>query len=218
MGLEARDLRDLTTEGLLEATPWTDHEVPCPFGGRILFRGAWAGESVAAGDLMFRVADVRRLWARLQVPLAELELLPVGSELSLHDPGGGSPLACSVRVRLPEVDADTQLATVVAELNDSSGRWRPGTFVSATARLDEVTVPVAVPDSALSWSQSPSGPEARVFVELSDSSWEARRVELGRSGGGWTQVTSGLEVGERVATRQMSGLKSTWLGGGGLEE
>mgnify|MGYP000324011652 CR=1 FL=1 len=218
MGLDAAELEELTAEGLLEAAPWTRYEVTAPAAGRVLTKGARTGEAVAAGDLLFELADLDGLWVRLQVPLVDLELLPPGTELRLGLPGQEHSAACTVRLRLPEVDADTQLATLVAELRDPAGLWLPGTFVTATASLDEVAVPVAVPETALSWSQGPAGPEARVFVDLGGGLWEARAIEPGRSTGGRTQVLAGLESGERVATREMVALKSTWLGGGGLEE
>jgi Cu(I)/Ag(I) efflux system membrane fusion protein len=55
---------------------------------------------------------------------------------------------------------------------------------------------VAVPNSAI----INSGMRQVVLVAKGEGRFEPRAVELGRRGEGYTEITSGLEVGEEVVT------------------
>ena len=69
--------------------------------------------------------------------------------------------------------------------------------------LEAVRAAVAVPDAAL---QQVEG-RTCVFVE-SGADFVVRPVVVGRTDGAWTEITSGLSRGERVATRGSFVLKS----------
>jgi cobalt-zinc-cadmium efflux system membrane fusion protein len=103
----------------------------------------------------------------------------------------------------PLLDKDTRAARVVASVDNASGKWRPGAFVTADIAVDKETAAQVVPVSAL---QTLKG-EPVVFVRNAEG-FEARKVSVGRRDARAAEITSGLSVGERVATQNTFILKA----------
>lgn len=77
-------------------------------------------------------------------------------------------------------------------------------FVTARIIAEATTASVAVPTGAI---QRLGGRET-VFIELEEGVFQARTISVGRSDGEWTEVTAGLDPGERTVIRGSFILKS----------
>jgi cobalt-zinc-cadmium efflux system membrane fusion protein len=103
----------------------------------------------------------------------------------------------------PVVGEATRTAVARVVLPNPKGIWRPGLFVAATVELEEMTVPVAVPDEAV---QTIAG-RSVVFVAEGDA-FIPRPVVAGRTDGDWVEIVSGLRAGESCVIRNSFILKS----------
>jgi len=72
---------------------------------------------------------------------------------------------------------------------------RPGISANVTVTVDSVKGCVAVPVSAV----FVDGADRLVYVRGADGEWEARKVKVGLSDAGWSQVKEGVEVGAAVS-------------------
>jgi len=72
---------------------------------------------------------------------------------------------------------------------------RPGISANITVTVDSVKGCVAVPVSAVFIE----GADRLVYVRGADGEWEARKVRLGLSDAGWSQVREGIEPGAVVS-------------------
>ncbi len=72
---------------------------------------------------------------------------------------------------------------------------RPGISANITVTVDSVKGCVAVPVSAV----FVEGADRLVYVRGADGEWEARKVRLGLSDAGWSQVREGIEPGAVVS-------------------
>jgi RND family efflux transporter MFP subunit len=72
---------------------------------------------------------------------------------------------------------------------------RPGISANVTVTVDSVKGCVAVPVSAV----FVEGADRIVYVRGADGEWEARKVKVGLSDAGWSQVKEGVEVGAAVS-------------------
>ena len=103
----------------------------------------------------------------------------------------------------PLLDKETRTARVVAEIDNSDGSWRPGSFVTAAIALDERSVPIAAPASAI---QNIVGEQA-VFVRTR-AGFEKRVVVVGQKEDRLVEIVSGLAAGETVASANTFSLKA----------
>ncbi len=91
----------------------------------------------------------------------------------------------------------------MAELGNSEGKWRPGSFVTAAISIEEQPVPVVVPTSAIQTIDR----NKVVFVRKPEG-FERRQVVLGRNDERLAEVVTGLQSGEIVATTNTFSLKA----------
>jgi cobalt-zinc-cadmium efflux system membrane fusion protein len=170
------------------------YEVRSRIAGTVIEKNAVPGEFAATDAPLYVVSDLGRVWADLQVHRRDAERLRVGQRAVLD--AGDSGVTTEARVDyvspLGSFDSQSSLARVVVD--NASGRWRPGLFVSARVEVEMVQAPIAVRTTALQrlrdWDV--------VFLADGDS-YEAQPVELGLSDGAWTEIRAGLTAGQPYA-------------------
>jgi Cu(I)/Ag(I) efflux system membrane fusion protein len=179
------------------------HDVPlvftltAPRDGAVLERNAVDGQRVAAGDVLFRIADHSAVWAMVDV--AERDLAAVAE---------GQPAAVRVRSRpdrtfagtvarvYPHLNAATRTVPVRIELPNMDLLLKPGMYAAADIDTGSGAPVLAVPDSAV----IDSGDRQVVIIDKGDGRFEPRAVRLGRRGAGHVEVRDGVSDGEAVVT------------------
>jgi membrane fusion protein, copper/silver efflux system len=197
MGLDRRQVEALEREGRVQ-----DHvTIPAPIGGIVIERLAAAGDYVETGKPIYRLADLSRLWAQLEVYESELERLAVGQEVVLTTRSApGAEFPGTIAFIDPVLNERTRTARVRVEVENSGGRLKPGMFVRGTVSAgsaEEGAAPLVIPASA----PLLTGRRAVVYVQLPGvdrPTFEPREVVLGPSSGEWHVVESGLQEGELV--------------------
>ena len=187
-------------------------ELRAPIAGRIAERRAEIGSLVGREGLeseLFVIVDTSVVWVDLAVPAAELDNIHEGQDVAIT--AGRDPSPATIMFVSPLLDKDTRAARVVASVDNASGKWRPGAFVTADIAVDKTSAAQVVPLSAL---QTLKG-ESVVFVRNAEG-FEVRKVSVGRRDGGVAEITAGLTPGERVATLNTFTLKAD-LGKSGLD-
>jgi cobalt-zinc-cadmium efflux system membrane fusion protein len=174
--------------------------VVAPLDGVLLDRRAVVGGSAATDDELYVVADLREVWADLDVYGEDTHVVHVGESVTIRDEAhrdDEDAVVATAKISYvsPLRDVHTQTTLARAVIPNPEGRWAPGAFISATIELDEPAAAVAVPETALqTWRGRPA-----VFVHA-EGVWEARPVRVGRSGEDWVEILSGLDAGTTVAT------------------
>lgn len=178
-------------------------------GGTVMERLATQGQYVEAGAVLFRVADLSRLWVQLDAYESDLPSLMEGQSVDIEAEGlAGEHFTGEVAFIAPLVDARRRVTRVRVEVDNQGGKLRPGMFVEAVVRGgpvgDAKQKPLVVPATAPLFT----GRRSLVYVELPPSepgdqpsarpSYVPRVVELGPRMGELYPVVAGLAVGERV--------------------
>jgi membrane fusion protein, heavy metal efflux system len=181
-------------------------ELRAPIAGRIAERrvelGSLVGREGQESEL-FVIVDLSEVWAELAVSPADLASIREGQEITIAASMDAEPSPATIMFVSPLLDKDTRSARVVASVDNAARKWRPGSFITAEIPTDEAAAAVVVPKTAL---QSLKG-ESVVFVRTAEG-FEARAVALGRQDARLTEVTSGLAVGDRIATANTFILKA----------
>jgi cobalt-zinc-cadmium efflux system membrane fusion protein len=194
LGLTEAEIAALPSQPLA-ALP--KQELRAPIGGTIAERRVDLGAPVGREGLeseLYTIVDLREVWAELAVGAADIALLRDRQTVEIVVASVDRKAEGSVVLINPLLDRDTHSARVVALVENPEALWRPGTFVTADIPLQGRRADVVVPSTAI---QTVKG-EPVVFVRTAEG-FEARSVKTGRDDGRVTEITAGLEPGERIA-------------------
>jgi cobalt-zinc-cadmium efflux system membrane fusion protein len=171
------------------------YEVNSLISGTVIEKHITLGEFVRDDQDIYVVADLTSVWVNVSVYARDLGVIRKG--LPVRVTGAGSDIEGKGTIGYlgPLIGEATRTATARVVLDNRSGAWRPGQFVTVRVGLDEAAVAVAVPDAAL---QRMDG-RTVVFVEA-DGAFEPRPVTTGRSDGTHTEIVAGLAAGTTVVT------------------
>jgi len=182
----------------------TDYRLLSPFDGTVIDRHITLGETVAAEDPVFTVADLSTVWIDLAVYQRDIGAVRAGQSVLVEtNHGDEAELVIDFVQPLVGEETRTALARIVAP--NSDGQWHPGCFVKAkvtTSASEEVRV--VVPSTAV--IRMADGDDV-IFV-ATDEGFEAVVVTLGVRSAGRVEVVSGLEPGERYVARGGFSLKA----------
>ena len=170
---------------------FTRYVMAAPIQGTVIRKHIVRGEVLQEDSEAFVVADLRSVWVMLTAYQKDLPFLRVGQSVHIEAGQGGPSTTASVDYISPIVDEATRTASVRVVLANADGRWRPGSFVTATISADAVEVPLMVPGSAVQTLEHRSV----VFLET-DEGFVPHPVEIGRTDRTHAEILSGLEVGE----------------------
>jgi membrane fusion protein, heavy metal efflux system len=181
-------------------------DVRAPIAGRVVERKVELGTAVGRDNLeteLFVIVDLSRVWVELSVASSDLPLLKEGQPVSVSARGSSKIAIGRIIFVSPLVDKDTRTARVVAEIDNSDGSWRPGSFVTTAIALSERTVPVAAPTIAI----QKIGGQQIVFVRTKGG-FEKRAVVLGQKEDLSVEIVSGMKAGETIAASNTFSLKA----------
>ena len=191
--------------------------ITAPFDGLIIQRAVKFGETVTAGQQLFRISDFDPLLCVIGVPERDLARLSVGQPAILRvEAFPGEQFQGRVLRISPVVDAATGTIRVTLEVN-RQGRLSPGMFAGVRLVTDVRQDALIMPKRALSLESLADS----VFV-VEDGAAYRRNVTLGYEEDDRVEVTSGLDRGDRVIVVGQDGLTDATpvqiLAGPGAEE
>ena len=175
-------------------------DIVAPMRGTVIERLAVEGEYVRGTQPIFRLADLSKVWLKLQLFPEDAASVEAGQSVEVilkslpHEPRSG---------RVAFIDptiSDQRTVSVRVELDNLDGRVRVGDY--ATALID---IPLSLADDqALVISRTAvlsAGENDLVYVETSPGRFEIRRVLVGPSAGADIVILQGLAEGESVAAK-----------------
>jgi cobalt-zinc-cadmium efflux system membrane fusion protein len=176
-----------------------------PISGRVIERRVDLGAPVGGDQQekeIYVVADLSSVWVELVVSAPDLALLKEGDDITIEDSSRAKATGKTIFIS-PMVSKETRTTRVIVSLDNTDGRWRPGSFVGASIPLDRRAVALLLPRNAL---QTIDG-KLTAFVQVPDG-FEARAVQAGTMAEDAVEVIGGLKPGEIVAVLNTFVLKS----------
>ncbi len=125
------------------------YEMAAPFDATIIEKHISMGEVLKEESAAFVIADLSTVWANLDVHQKDLPLIQVGQTAAIGV--GNSTPSVEGRVSFLEPIAEETNRTIHARvvIPNAGGRWRPGLFVTGRISVDDVKVPILVPNESL---------------------------------------------------------------------
>ncbi len=192
-----------------EAGAMTRLELRAPIAGTVTKMHMVLGEVVGEEEV-FAIADLSTVWVDLDVPQTELDAVRKGQKVTVSASSVSIPDATgTVSFVSPLVDETTRAAYARIELQNSSGAWRPGLFVTASLASDRAEVPVRVEKDAVQLLDG----EHVVFIPEGDALVPVA-VVTGRSDTEHVEIVSGLECDQRYVAEGAFALKAEMVTSG----
>lgn len=188
----------------------SEYLVRSPLRGTITSRGATIGHMVDLQSVLFEVVDTSIMWVEIDIPENSLSLVRVGQSTTISvDAMPDRQWRGKLEYLAPSIDPRTRTAKARLSLDNSDGVLQANMYGQAHIELADAKPTVMVPKMAV----QRAGGTALVFVRLTQDSFEARRVRIGRSEGTQVEILEGIESGEPVAVTGSFLLKTETLKG-----
>lgn len=167
-----------------------------PASGIVIEKNVVDGSAIAAGEPLYRIADLSRVWVEAEIYEADLPLVTGGEEATVtlsYLPG--ESFSGIIDYVYPYLDAPTRTGRLRIVVDNERGALKPHMYADV-----ELSVPlgehVLVPDEAV----IRAGKTNLVFIDLGEGRLKPRKIEIGRRTAQGYVVRAGLEVGEIVVT------------------
>jgi Cu(I)/Ag(I) efflux system membrane fusion protein len=170
--------------------------IKAPASGTVMEKAAMRGMRFQSGEMLFKTIDLSQVWVVADVPEREVGRIAEGQAAKITLAAfPNERFEGTVLLIHPELDKATRTAKVRIGLPNPAGRIKANLFAEVEIETGGITGDaVSVPQSAV----IDSGDRQVVIVEREQGLYEPRNVKLGRTGGGYTEVLSGLDTGEMV--------------------
>ncbi len=201
LGILESSIENLDLE---QASAITRYEIRSPIDGIVAEKHLSLGESIEPDADIFTIVDMHTVWVNLTIYTKNLAAVHEGQKVSLRVDHSGARALGRIVMVTPFVESSSRSATARIVLDNSDGRWMPGTFVTGLVQNASEDLPVVVSKEAV---QNIDGSDM-VFVEHEDK-FEMVEVELGRSDRHKVEILSGLEPGTHYVTQGAFQLKAT---------
>ncbi len=178
-----------------------------PFDGTVVGRTAVTGRAVSAEDSLVEVADVRTLWAVLEVPEEHAGAVRPGQRVTVRVDGSGEVREARVTRVGASVDPRTRTVRVRVDLPNKDRALRAGSFVRGTIEVSPPRRALLVPRDAVQRAQE----HDLVFVRTGPGQFDPVSVEIGARAGREVEIVRGLAPGVEIVTTGAFVLKTEIL-------
>lgn len=176
--------------------------VRAPFAGRVVRRAVDVGQPAPVGTVLFELADMDPLLARVYVPSKEFKRLAQDQTVELALDGSGAQLEGRIRLVSPVIDPSSGTIKVTVEIPTYPPHTRPGDFAQVSIVTERHDDAILVPRIAV----VEDGQERVVFLAQGDKA--ARRVvKVGFERNANAEILEGVTAGDVVVVKGQHALK-----------
>ena len=175
--------------------------VQSPISGTIISLPFREGDVPKAGDVLFTVSQMNKMIAYIQVTDKEIHFIKEGMPANIH--WNGNTYTGRVRDISLAMDKRTKAFPVEIEINNSKKELKSGMLVSVSILTSNKEDAIVIPKHLV----KQEGDNSFIFV-LKDSTAEKRIVEVGQTSGNGVEITSGLQIGDKLINCCMNMLEN----------
>jgi Cu(I)/Ag(I) efflux system membrane fusion protein len=190
LGLSAEQIRAVANSG----APIEKLTFSAPASGYVIEKTVVEGAAIRAGDRVFRIAALDKVWVEADVFEADLGRITKGQAATItlsYIPDRS--FEGKVTFVYPYLDPNARTGRVRIELPNAGLELKPDMYANVAFHL---VLPdrLQIPTSAILYT----GPRRIVLVDLGNGRLGPREVKIGAQAGDRAEVLSGLQEGEAV--------------------
>jgi cobalt-zinc-cadmium efflux system membrane fusion protein len=182
-----------------KATAAPELPVLAPISGEVVEQTVAPGQLLQAGQTQcFTISDMSTVWVLVNVYQNDLAYVHAGDPVTIETDAYAQKFSGKISYLAAALDptSHTLQARIVTE--NPSEKLKKDMYVNAIVQAGTVANAIAVPDAAVLRN---SENEPFVYVSQGQNQFAQRRVDIGQSTGGVTQVTQGLQPGDKVVAQ-----------------
>jgi cobalt-zinc-cadmium efflux system membrane fusion protein len=176
----------------------SSYEVPvrAPIAGEVVEQMVSAGQLLQPGNTQcFTISDTSTVWVLVNTYQKDLPYVRVGDQVAIQTDAYPDVFRGRISYVAAALDPNTRTLPARIETINPGEKLKKDMYVTAIVQAGKIPNVIAVPDSAV---LRDSENQPFVYAEVSSNQFGRRPVTLGESMGGQTQITSGLQSGDRV--------------------
>lgn len=182
-------------DGLLKAAPSFQAPVLAPINGEVVEQDVAAGQLLQAGATQcFIVSDTAEVWVLVNVYQKDLPYVHAGDKVAIQTDTYPDVFHGRISYIAPALDPNTRTLQARIDTPNPGDKLKKDMYVTASVNAGVVRNAIAVPDSAV---LRDAENQPFVYVQTAGDRFGRRPVTLGESDQGKTQITSGLNPGDR---------------------
>lgn len=168
-----------------------------PFNGTVINIGAREGQYVTPQTELYMLADLSKVWVIAQVYESDLPWVSENDAVDMQLTAiPGKTFQGRLSYIYPYAEAETRTIKVRMAFDNPDLLLKPDMFANITIHTKNQPDAITVPTESI----IRSGDKDQVFVMRAPGQFEPRKVTIGLSADGMTQILDGLNVGEEVVT------------------
>ncbi len=181
---------------LVKAPPSFEVPVRAPIGGLVVEQDVAAGQLLQPGTTQcFMISDVSTIWVLVNIYQKDLPYVHVGDQATIQTDTYPDAFHGRIAYVAASLDPSTRTLQARIETANPGAKLKKDMYVVATINAGTIPNTIALPDAAV---LRDSENQPFVYAAASANQFGRRSVTLGESLNGQTQITSGLNTGDRV--------------------
>jgi membrane fusion protein, copper/silver efflux system len=170
--------------------------IQSPVDGAIIQKPVVQGMRVMPGEKMFDIADLSTVWIVADLYESQISLVKLGQAVTItFNNFPGMVLSSRIDFVSPVLTGETRTVRVRCTLTNPKGQLKPQMFAAMEITADQGER-LAVPDDAV----IDTGTRKIVYIDKGEGMFEPREVMTGLKTDGLTELTMGVDPGEKVAS------------------
>jgi cobalt-zinc-cadmium efflux system membrane fusion protein len=183
-------------DALVKAPPSFEVPVFAPIGGEVVEQLVSVGQLLQPGNTQcFTISDTSTVWVLVNAYQKDLPYVRVGDPVTIQTDSYPDAFQGRISYLAASLDPSTRTLPARIETQNPGEKLKKDMYVTATVQAGKIENAIAVPDSAV---LRDSENQPFVYAEGSPNQFGRRSVTLGESQQGQTQITAGLQPGDRV--------------------
>jgi membrane fusion protein, heavy metal efflux system len=183
-------------DALVKAPPTFEVPVKAPISGEVVEQDVSAGQLLQTGTTQcFMLSDTSTVWVLVNVYQKDLPYVRVGDTVGIQTETYSQVFHGRISYVAAALDPSTRTLQARIETSNPGEKLKKDMYVVATVNAGKISNAIALPDAAV---LRDSENEPFVYAAVSSNQFGRRSVTVGESVNGQTEITGGVNPGDRV--------------------
>ncbi|HET9741813.1 MAG TPA: efflux RND transporter periplasmic adaptor subunit [Terriglobales bacterium] len=186
-------------EAALKSATTPELPVLAPIDGEVVDQTVAAGQLLQAGQTQcYTISDMSTVWVLVNVYQNDLPYVHIGDPVTINTDAYKQDFSGKISYIAAALDPTSRTLQARIVTQNPGQKLKKDMYVTAAVQAGTIPNAIAVPDSAVLRNAEN---EPFVYVNAGQDQFAQRRVNIGQSVGGQTQVMSGLSPGDKVVAQ-----------------
>jgi membrane fusion protein, heavy metal efflux system len=183
-------------DDLVNKPPSSEVALLAPLAGEVVERLCSPGQLLAAGGTQcFTLSKMSSVWVLVNIYQNDVRYVHIGDEVTINNEAYPGEVRGKIQYIAPALDPTTRTLQARIEASNPGERLKKDMYVTAEVRAGVIPNALLIPDAAV-LRDTENMPY--VYLQTGGNQFARRMVTLGENHAGKTQITGGLQPGDKI--------------------